>query len=363
METLSMGQLRREFGTQYLAPDVFRVDREHFMVREGLVVIAAILIGALVEAVLGEVAIYAVAAAYFVSRVGVHARGRQRWLYMLVATVAGVTLSAPAVLVGDDTLRAVLLWSGTIYLAGLSLAYGRSAFYAGYFLVFWVLFAMLTASRSPGEEIDYAASFLLGGAIAVMFMAIRVHFGWIKETYVEPASTATPTLKQAAQSDVGVFAILWALTMAVAIGIGYTFWSVEPFWVASTLLVVMQPDVAAGVKTGIQRGIGSATGGMLALALIAIFPGFPTSDLFILYFFATTALCVMFYKANYMIYAFFMTQSVVVYYGFAVDDFTEAGGQRVLGVLLGVVIGLIGLGLQRAILESRHQRSREGALP
>jgi uncharacterized membrane protein YccC len=133
--------------------------------------------------------------------------------------------------------------------------------------------------------------------------------------------------------------------------------------VASTLLVVMQPDVAKGVKTGIQRGIGSATGGMLALALIAIFPGFATSGLFVLYFFATTALCVVFYKANYMIYAFFMTQAVVAYYGFAVDDFTEAGGQRVLGVLLGVVIGLIGLGLQHVILESRHQRIRERALP
>jgi uncharacterized membrane protein YccC len=151
--------------------------------------------------------------------------------------------------------------------------------------------------------------------------------------------------------------------MAVAIAIGYTFWSVEPFWVASTLLVVMQPDVAQGITTGIQRGIGSAFGGMLALALIAIFPGFATSDLFVLYFFAATALCVVFYKANYMIYAFFMTQAVVVYYGFAVDDFTEAGGQRVLGVLLGVVIGLIGLGLQHVILESRHQRIRERALP
>jgi uncharacterized membrane protein YccC len=101
---------------------------------------------------------------------------------------------------------------------------------------------------------------------------------------------------------------------------------------------------------------------MLALALVAIFPGFATSDLFVLYFFAATALCVVFYKANYMIYAFFMTQAVVVYYGFAVDDFTEAGGQRVLGVLLGVVIGLIGLGLQHLILESRHRRTPGSAL-
>jgi hypothetical protein len=342
--------------------DVFRVNREHFMLKEALMVVAAIMAGTLVEALLGVVAIYAVAAAYFVSRVGVHERGRRRWVYMLMATVAGVVLSALAVLVGDDTLRAVLLWSGTIYLAGLALAYGRSAFYAGYFLVFWVLFAMLTASRSPGEGMGYAASFLLGGAVAMVVVAIRVHFGLIDDTEIDASSSPTPRLKQAVQSDVGVFAALWALTMAVAIAIGYTFWSVEPFWVASTLLVVMQPDVAQGITTGIQRGIGSAFGGMLALALIAIFPGFATSDLFVLYFFAATALCVVFYKANYMIYAFFMTQAVVVYYGFAFDDFTEAGGQRVLGVLLGVVIGLIGLGLQHLILESRHRRAPGSAL-
>ena len=279
--------------------DLLRVDREHLMVKEGLVVVVAIMIGALVEALLGEVAIYAVAAAYFVSRVGVHERGRRRWRYMLVATVAGVALSALALLVGDDTLRAVLLWSGTIYLAGLALAYGRSAFYAGYFLVFWVLFAMLTASRSPGEPIDYAASFLLGGAVAMIFMAVRVHFGWIEE--IGNGSCEHPDTDVEAGGTIGCRCIcgLWALTMAIAIGIGYTFWSVEPFWVASTLLVVMQPDVAKGIKTGIQRGIGSAVGGILALALIAMFPGFAASDLFILYFFATTALCVMFYKANY----------------------------------------------------------------
>jgi hypothetical protein len=200
--------------------DVFRVNREHFMLKEALMVVAAIMAGTLVEALLGVVAIYAVAAAYFVSRVGVHERGRRRWVYMLMATVAGVVLSALAVLVGDDTLRAVLLWSGTIYLAGLALAYGRSAFYAGYFLVFWVLFAMLTASRSPGEGMGYAASFLLGGAVAMVVVAIRVHVGLIDDTEIEASSSPTPTLKQAVQSDVGVFAALWALTMAVAIAIG-----------------------------------------------------------------------------------------------------------------------------------------------
>jgi hypothetical protein len=188
--------------------EVFRVEREHVMLKEGLAVVAAIMVGALVEALFGEVAIYAAAAAYFVSRIGVHERGRKRWLYMLVATVVGTTLSALAVLVGDNTFRAILLWSGTIYLAGLALAYGRSAFYAGYFLVFWVLFAMLSASRSPGEPIDYAASFLLGGAVAAIFMAARVRFGWIEETAFDSVSTQTPTLKQAAQSDVGVFAVL-----------------------------------------------------------------------------------------------------------------------------------------------------------
>lgn len=272
---------------------------------------------------------------------------------MAIAIVAGVTLSLLAVLVGGSTLRAIILWPVTIYLAGLAVAYGRSAFYAGYFLVFWVLFAMLASSRSPGAPIYYAVSFLVGGIVAVIVMALRVRFGRIDDSKLEP--TSAPKLLNVARSDIGVFAAMWALTMAVAVGLGYTFWSVEPFWVASTLLVVMQPDVAKGKLTGIQRAIGSAIGGLLAIAVITAFPDFVTSDLFVLYFLVVTALCVVFYSANYMIYAFFMTQAVVVYYGLEVGSFTLAGGQRVLGVLLGVVIGLIGLALQSAIITSRNK--------
>jgi hypothetical protein len=70
----------------------------------------------------------------------------------------------------------------------------------------------------------------------------------------------------------------------------------------------------------------------------------------------------MYYKANHMIYAYFITQAVDAYYGLAVDDFTEAGGQRVLGVLLGVAIGLIGLGLEHLIIESRKGRAQDRPL-
>lgn len=338
--------------------DILRIDREHIWVKEGIGVIALLVIAVLFEVLFGEVALYAIVAAYFVSRVGAHKQGRQRWLYMVAVTVLGTLLSVLTLFVGDNTLRAILLWSGIIYLTGLAVAYGRSTFYAAYFLVFWVLFAMLAASRSPGEPTNYAVGFLLGGAIAMIIMAIRVRFGWVNDTEMEATSTPIPTLAEVAKSDIGVFAILWALTMAIAILIGYSFWSVEPFWVASTLLVVMQPDVSKGAKTGIQRGIGSAVGGLLALALIGAFPDFATSYLFLLYFFASVALCVTFYRANYMIYAFFMTQGVVVYYGLVVGDFTEVGGQRVFGVLLGVVIGLIGLGVQHLIIEARKQHTK-----
>lgn len=336
--------------------DVLHVEREQIAIKSGLAVIAAIVIAGLFETLFGEVALYGVVAAYFVSRVGAQKHGRQRWIYMLGATVLGIALSVLAMFVGDNTLRAIILWSVIIYLNGLAVAYGKTAFYAAYFLVFWVLFAMLEASRAPGEPTYYAVGFLLGGAVALIIMAVRVHFGWVDDTELE--ATPTPTLAEAAKLDIGVFAVMWALTMAVAILLGYTFWSVEPFWVASTLLVVMQPDVAKGAKTGIQRGIGSAVGGLLALALIAAFPDFATSNLFFLYFFVTTALCVTFYKANYMIYAFFMTQAVVVYYGLVVGSFTEVGGQRVFGVLFGVVIGLIGLSVQHLIIKSRHRKTK-----
>ncbi|WP_430869207.1 FUSC family protein [Demequina aurantiaca] len=339
--------------------NIFHVDREKLALKRGLIVVAVVAAAALLEMVFGDAALFgigALIAAYFVSRVGFHKRGRQRWSYMGIAIAAGVTLSLLSLVVGDDTLRAIILWPVTIYLAGLAVAYGKSVFYAGYFLVFWVLFAMLAASRSPGEPIYYAASFLVGGIIALIVMAVRLRFGWIDDSAMEP--TSTPRLRDVAKSDIGVFAAMWALTMAVAVGLGYTFWSVEPFWVASTLLVVMQPDVAKGRRTGIQRAIGSAVGGLLALTIITAFPDFVTSGFFVLYFLVATALCVMFYWANYMIYAFFMTQAVVIYYGHEVGNFTLAGGQRMIGVLLGVVIGIVGLALQSAIIKSRKQRNK-----
>ncbi|MGB0099815.1 MAG: FUSC family protein [Nocardioides sp.] len=339
-----------------MSTSIFYVDREGIKPRSGVLLVAAIVGISLIEMVLGEVAVPALIAAYFVTRVGTHARGGKRWLYMSIAIVVGTGLSLLALVAGDNTVRAVLLWTAAIYFTGLAVAYGRSIFYACYFFVFWLLLVMLESSRSAGEPWHYVASFLIGGVVALIVMTARIRFGLIDDSPTDP--DGTPQLRDVATSDIGVFALMWALTMAVAIAVGYTFWSVEPFWVASTLLVVMQPDVAKGTRTGIQRGIGSATGGLLALALIAIFPGFVGSDLLLVYFLAVTALCVAFYRANYLIYAFFMTQAVVIYYGHEVGDFGEAGGQRILGVLLGVVIGLVGLGVQARVIASRHQRNQ-----
>lgn len=337
---------------------IFYIDREKVKPRSGVLLVAVIVGISLIEMVLGEVAVPALIAAYFVARVGLYERGRERWSYMTIAIVVGAGLSLLALVAGDNTVRAVLLWTVAIYFTGLAVAYGKGIFYACYFLVFWLLLVMLESSRSAAEPWHYVASFLVGGVVALIVMAIRMRFGLIDDSKTDPGGT--PKLGDVAKSDIGVFAVMWALTMAIAIAIGYTFWSVEPFWVASTLLVVMQPDVVKGTRTGIQRGIGSAIGGLLALALIAIFPGFVSSDLFLIYFLSVTALCVAFYRANYMIYAFFMTQAVVIYYGHEVGNFNEAGGQRILGVLLGVVIGLVGLGVQSRIVASRKQRNQHG---
>jgi uncharacterized membrane protein YccC len=152
---------------------------------------------------------------------------------------------------------------------------------------------------------------------------------------------------------IGVFAVVRALMVAISIGVGYALWSVEPMWPTITLIVVLQPSESNSIKTGIQRGIGSVAGGILALALIIVFPDFITSNGFIVYLLATSALCVVFYKANCLVYAFFMTQALVAYYALGADDVEQIGGQRIAGVLLGVALGFVGIGIEHLIAHRR----------
>jgi uncharacterized membrane protein YjgN (DUF898 family) len=55
----------------------------------------------------------------------------------------------------------------------------------------------------------------------------------------------------------------------------------------------------------------------------------------------------------YLIYAFFMTQALVAYYA-EKADVDQVGGQRIVGVLVGVGLGFVGIWIEHLIMKARQ---------
>lgn len=349
-------------ATAYLE-ELFHVDRDQIQVKKGLAAWAALMLLWAFEGAFGSSLAYAMMAGFLVTFVGRSGDLRTRMVHMGAVTLIGTVIGALAILVGDTAWQAMLLFGVVTYLGGLAANYGKLAATTGYVFILWGLVTMLLATRDTGNADLNAAAFLVGGGVAMVVAAVRVWMGWVDASKPEAAATPRPSVSEAVTSPIGVFAAVRALMVAVSIGLGYALWSLEPMWPTITLIVVLQPTESQSIKTGIQRAIGSVAGGLLALALILIFPDFITSNGFIVYLLATSALCVVFYRANYLIYAFFMTQALVAYYA-EKADVTQVGGQRIAGVLVGVALGFVGLWIEHLIMKARkpemHARDTSG---
>jgi uncharacterized membrane protein YccF (DUF307 family) len=54
---------------------------------------------------------------------------------------------------------------------------------------------------------------------------------------------------------------------------------------------------------------------------------------------------IVFYTANYMIYAFFLTNAVLLYYWLAVDHQVSGPAQRLTATIIGIALALGGMAL------------------
>jgi len=135
-----------------------------------------------------------------------------------------------------------------------------------------------------------------------------------------------------------------AVLVGVAVLAGYWLFSLDPLWAGVTVIIVLQPGGEQTVITGIQRAAGSVLGGVATVILIesvSLSEAALVTGLLV-----AAALCLMFYKANYFVYAIFVTASLIFYEVLAVDNAFEAGEERIAAILLGVGLALVGLLLQ-----------------
>jgi uncharacterized membrane protein YccC len=200
---------------------------------------------------------------------------------------------------------------------------------------------------------------LIGGAAAMVVVwaaaAVQARRGHSDErapTADRPARpSAPPGISALLRSDIGVWSLLRTLLVVIAVTVGY--WltdDLDPFWTVIALLIVFQPDLQQTIFKATQRGLGTLAGAATAAALIGATSSEPAIGAASL---VGAFGAVAFYQANYLIYAFFLTTAVLLYYWLAADHTVSEATQRLAATVIGIALAFAGTGL--ISLRARHR--------
>jgi uncharacterized membrane protein YccC len=110
------------------------------------------------------------------------------------------------------------------------------------------------------------------------------------------------------------------------------------YWVTITVLIILQPFAGATLIKALQRVLGTVTGALITVALVAVVSD-PRGLLVVVFVFA--AVCVAFLRVNYLIYSMFLTPTFVLLAEMSAGDWHLAQ-LRTINTLIGGALGLAG---------------------
>lgn len=332
------------------------IDRAHLDVRLAAGAIVAILIAGVFEVVIGQGALQAAVAAFLVSSVGRSGDLRTRISRMVAVTIVGGAVGLLAYVSAETAWLAAIILAAVCYVTGLAYAYGPSIGRVGYVLLLWSL-TVLIGEAHGSDPPTTAVAFFVGGLVAIGVTIIRVRL----EDEDRPAAADAvgaevhaqpPSVSAVAMSDLGVWSLVRAVLSVIAVLIGYQLSGdvIDPFWIALALLLVLVPDRDQARFKAAQRGVGTFLGVVSTVAILSLTD---SEAVMILLTLVATFVAVAFYRANYMIYAFFITNAVLFYYWLATG---EGPSQRLAATLIGIGLGLAGVAVV-GILRPGSRRS------
>ena len=154
---------------------------------------------------------------------------------------------------------------------------------------------------------------------------------------IVPPSDPFPPLSRAAGAR---FCACYALAVAAALWIGQTRGVSHPTWIATTVLLVMQPDARASIERIVQRGFGTFCGVAAAALTVAVFHSTPALLL------AVTLLAYLTPHAsarNYWLQSALIAWLILVLYDFALATQFNSHflAERLSDVTLGCVLALL----------------------
>lgn len=348
---------------QHIPIGLATFDRTQFSLRNGLVGLVAVA-GALVFLVaFGYVGVAALLGAVVtVLAVG---RGPLRSCLARGSIVA---------LVGS-ALTAVGVWSGEVgWLAGivaglvtfgatLFAAYGKAAVTSAYVLNLWLLLAQ-GFSASDKTTQGLAASFLVGGILAVALQALRVLLvhrsgeealagGESRRGGAATSSHWAAPMRAALTLDSPIlrFAVIRALAIGSAALVGAYLFEAYPYWAVLAAFVIIKSDPAESVASGVHRAVGTVAGAVVALPLVHNVDSRPVLTAVVA---VASVLMVASQRANEAVYAFFLTIVLLLALRLVRADVETALAERVWATLLGVGLALGVMALVAAVA-GRHE--------
>lgn len=312
--------------------------------------IVGILVAVAVEALVSVGALQVAIAAVLVVMVGREGTLRTRLTHMGVVTLVGGAFGFLSYVTAETAWQAALVLAAVSYVTGLAYGLGPAAGRAGYLVLLWAITVLIGESRAEDPPVT-AAAFLLGGVVAMIVIAAvaavrqsRGHDVAVPTDDESAATSPSPNLGVLARSDIGIFCLVRAILIAVAVVVGYwiTTDGLDPYWISIVVLIVFLPDMHQTLLKGAQRGIGTLVGAIVATAILEV----NGSDALVaVLMLVCTFGAVAFYSANYMIYAFFLTNAVLSYYWFDTDEQLSGPPTRLLATIIGLALAFGGIGL------------------
>jgi MFS family permease len=327
------------------------IDRDKLDLRLAGYAVVGILLASAFEAIVGVGALQTGVAAVVVVVVGRTGDLRTRMVHMGAVTLIGGAFGFFSYISAETAWQAALVLGVVSYLTGLAYGLGPAVGGAGFLLWLWSIVVLIGAEEG-GDPPATAAAFLVGGVAAMVVIGVataaRTRWGKAHPTSDDNAPARRPgderpSIGALVRSDLGVWSLVRAVLTVVAVVIGYWLTSdLDPFWTAITVIIVMQPDLDKTLFKAAQRGLGTLVGVATTTAVIEVVSSGPPIVVIVL---IATFAAVVFYRANYMIYAFFLTNAVMLYYWLAVDHKVSGPALRLTATIIGIALALAGMAL------------------
>jgi uncharacterized membrane protein YccC len=339
---------------------LLEIEHDELDLRLAAYAVLGIVVAIVFEAVVGVGALQAGIAAVVVVMVGRPGDLRTRMVHMGAVTLVGGAFGFLSYLSAETAWQAAIVLGVVTYLTGLASGLGPEVGRAGYLVLIWTL-AVLIGQAHGGDPPETAGAFLVGGVAAMVVVGVA----WLvrhapadpdapaEASADAPPRPARPGLRALVRSDLGAWSLVRAVLTVIAVFIGYglTTGDLDPFWAPMAVLIVFQTDVGPTVFKAAQRGLGTLVGAATAAALTDVTD---SGVLIVVVMLIATFGAIAFYSANYTIYAFFITNAVLLYYWLATDHAASTPGIRLAGTVIGIALAFVGMAALGVVGRARH---------